>query len=118
MTKRILQTGLKGSPIGHTIEFDDALQSIKITTSTKQEITLDTTKIEISTTEGLLKISLDMASAPPGIEIQSTTGDIKLSAPIGTITLEGLNVSIKSDVSTEISSDGMTSVKGTPVTLN
>jgi len=59
-----------------------------------------------------------MASAPPGIEIQSTTGDITLSAPLGTITLDGMSVEIKSDVSTEISSDGMVSVEGELVTLN
>lgn len=118
MTKRIIQTGLMDSPIGHTVEFDDALQSVKITTSTQQQITLDPTKIEISTTEGLLKISLNMASAPPGIEIQATTGDITLSAPLGTISLDGMNVKIQGEVSTEVSSTGDVSVKGTLVTLN
>ena len=118
MTKRILQTGLKDSPMGHTVEFDDALQSVKITTSTQQQITMDPTKIEISTTEGLLKISLNMASAPPGIEIQSTTGDITLSAPLGTITLDGMSVDIQSEVFTDISSSGVVSVEGELVTLN
>jgi uncharacterized protein involved in type VI secretion and phage assembly len=118
LTKRILKTGMKGSPLAHTVEFDDLQQSIKITTSTEQEITLDKTKIEISTTEGLLRISLSMADRPPVIEIQSTTGDIKLSAPLGTITLDGMNVEIKSDVSTEISSDGEVSVEGELVSLN
>lgn len=104
--------------MGHTVEFDDALQSVKITTSTQQQITMDPTKIEISTTEGLLKISLNMASAPPGIEIQSTTGDITLSAPLGTITLDGMSVDIQSEVSTDISSSGVVSVEGDLVTLN
>jgi phage baseplate assembly protein gpV len=118
LTKRIIQTGLKDSPLGHTIEFDDALQSIKITTSTQQQITLEPTKIEISTTEGLLKLSLNMAGTPPGIEIQATTGDISLKAPLGTITLDGMSVEIKSEVSTDISSTGIVQVEGDLVTLN
>jgi uncharacterized protein involved in type VI secretion and phage assembly len=118
MTKRILQTGLKDSPVGHTVEFDDALQSVKITTSTQQQVTLDPTKIEISTTEGLLKISLNMAGTPPGIEIQSTTGDISLKAPLGTITLDGLSVEIKSDTLTHVTSTGIVQVEGDLITLN
>jgi uncharacterized protein involved in type VI secretion and phage assembly len=115
LTKRIIQTGLSDDPMGHTIEFDDALQSIKITTSTSQQITLDATKIEIATTEGSLKITLDMVG---GIQIQAVEGDISLSAPAGDITISGLNVSIESDVATDISSDGTVSVEGTLVTLN
>jgi len=118
LTKRILQTGLADSPLGHTIEFDDALQSVTITTSTQQQITMDPTKIQISTAEGLLQISLDILSVPPGIQIQSTTGDISLSAPLGTITLSGMNVDIQSEVETDISSSGLVSVEGDLITLN
>jgi uncharacterized protein involved in type VI secretion and phage assembly len=118
MTKRILQTGIAGSPLGHTVEFDDALQSVKITTSTQQQITLDPEKIEIGTAEGLLRISLNLVGEPPGIEIEATAGDITLSAPLGSIKLEGLSVEISSDISTEISSDGEVSVEGTLITLN
>jgi len=118
LTKRIIQTGLADSPVGHTIEFDDALQSVKITTSTMQQITLDPTKIEIATAEGLLKITLDILSVPPAIQIENTTGDITLSAPLGTITLDGMNVEIQSSVSTDISSDATVSVEGTLVTIN
>jgi len=118
LTKRILQTGMQDSPMGHSIEFDDALQSVKITTSTSQQITLDPTKIAISTAEGLLTITLDILSAPPAIQIQATTGDITLSAPLGTITLDGMNVEIQSEVSTDISSSGVVSVEGDLVTLN
>ncbi|MGH9326218.1 MAG: phage baseplate assembly protein V [Terriglobia bacterium] len=118
LTKRILQTGLADSPVGHTVEFDDALQSVKITTSTSQQITLDPTQIQISTSGGLLSVTLDIADAPPTIQIQATAGDITLSAPAGTITLDALNVEIQSDVSTDISSDGTVSVEGTLITLN
>jgi uncharacterized protein involved in type VI secretion and phage assembly len=115
LTKRIIQTGLSDDPMGHTIEFDDAEQSITITTSTSQQITMDATKIEIATAEGALKITLELGG---GIEIQAVEGDISLSAPAGDITISGLNVTIESDVSTDISSDGTVSVEGTLVTLN
>jgi uncharacterized protein involved in type VI secretion and phage assembly len=118
ITKRVIMTGVKDSPVGHQIEFDDALQSIKIKTSTEQEITIDPKKIEIATSEGLLKITLNIAGVPPAIELSATTGDIKLSAPLGTITLEGLKVSIQSDTQTEVSSDGEVTVEGTMVSIN
>lgn len=118
MTKRVIQTGMKDSPVNHSVEFDDALQSITITSSTSQKITLAPTKVEITTSEDLMTITLDMASAPPAVQIQCTTGDITLSAPLGTITLDAMNVDIQSDVSTDISSDGDISVEGSLITLN
>lgn len=118
LTKRIIKTGVTNSPMSHTIEIDDLLQSIKITTSTEQEIVLDPTKITITTTKGLLKISLDMLSVPPGISLEATAGDIKLSAPLGTISLEGLNVKVQGTLSTEVSSDLAVDIKGTMVSIN
>jgi len=118
LTKRIIQTGLNDSPTGHTIEFDDALQSVTITTSTSQQITLDPNKIEIATTGGTIKITLDILSAPPAINIENTAGDITLSAPLGTITLDGMSVAIQSSTSTDISSDASVSVEAPLVQLN
>lgn len=116
LTKRIIQTGLTDDPLSHSIVFDDALQSVKITTSTMQQITLDPTKVQISTPEGALTITLSLT--PPGIQIQAVAGNISLSAPAGNITLTGLNVSIQSTASTSISSSGTVGVTGTLVTLN
>jgi phage baseplate assembly protein gpV len=118
ITKRVIKTGKKNSPLGHTIEIDDALQSITITTSTKQEIVLDKGKIAISTSQGLLKITMDILSAPPAIQIEATTGDIKLSAPLGTISLEGMKVEVNGTVSTEVKSSGQLTVQGTIVQIN
>jgi uncharacterized protein involved in type VI secretion and phage assembly len=114
LTKRILQTGMQDSPVGHSIVFDDALQSIKITTSTQQQITMDPTQIQISSLEGALTITMSAT----GIDISATAGDITLSAPAGTITLDALNVDISSDAGTDISSDGIVSVEGDLITLN
>jgi phage baseplate assembly protein gpV len=117
LTKRIIKTGVQDSPLAHTIEIDDALQSIKITTSTSQQITLDPTQISIQTTSGLLKITMDIVGVPPSISIEST-GDISLSAPLGTISLDAMNVEISSEVSTDISSDATVSMSGTMVNIN
>jgi hypothetical protein len=100
--------------VGHSIEFDDALQSVKITTSTSQQITLDPTQIQISALESTLNITMSAS----GITIQSTVGDITLSAPAGSISLNALNVDIQSDVATDISSSGIVSVEGDLITLN
>lgn len=114
LIKRIIQTGMEDSPVGHTIEFDDAEQSVTITTSTQQKITLDPTQIEINAFEGDVSITLTAT----GVTIQSTVGDITLSAPAGTISLNALSVDIQSDVSTDISSSGIVSVEGDLITLN
>jgi uncharacterized protein involved in type VI secretion and phage assembly len=118
LTKRILQTGLKDSPMGHTVEFDDALQSVKITTSTQQQITLDPTQIQIQTVKGVLQITLDLTNTPPAIQIQNTAGDISLSAPLGTIKLSGMNVNISGTTMTSVSSSGTMTVKGSIVMIN
>jgi len=114
LTKRILQTGMQDSPVGHTVEFDDALQSVKITTSTKQQITMDPTQIQISALEGALTITMSAT----GIDIQCAAGDISLSAPTGAISLNALSVEIQGDSSVDISSDGIVSVEGDLITLN
>lgn len=116
LTKRILQTGLADSPIGHSIVFDDALQSITITTSTQQTITMSPTQIQLGTVGGVLQIT--MGVTPPGIQIQATTGNITLSAPTGNVTISGLNIAIQSTAGTDISSSGIVSVEGDLVTLN
>ena len=114
MSKRVIKTGMKDSPVGHSIEFDDALQSVTITTSTEQKITLETDQIEISAFKGAVTVTL----SEDGIDLEATAGDITLSAPLGTITLDAMTVAISSDDSTDISSEGMLSVTGEPITLN
>jgi uncharacterized protein involved in type VI secretion and phage assembly len=116
LTKRILQTGLIDDPLSHSIVFDDLQQSITITTSTKQTITMSPTQIQIGTVGGVLQITLGVT--PPGIQIQATTGNITLSAPTGNVTISGLNVAIQSTAGTDISSSGIVSVEGDLVTLN
>jgi hypothetical protein len=117
MNKRIIKTGIKDSPFAHKVVIDDALQSIKITTSSEHEITLDLEKIEITTTQGVHTISLNILNVPPSIEI-STKGDITLSAPLGKISLEAMELEMSGEVSTSISSEGTISVEGLSIELN
>jgi phage baseplate assembly protein gpV len=117
VTKRILKTGLT-SALGHEIEFDDALQSIKITSSTKQEITIDPTKISVSTTGGAMSVTLNLAGTPPGITIQSTVGNISLSAPLGKISIQGLAVEVISTTTLDLKSTGPCTIAGLPVKIN
>jgi phage baseplate assembly protein gpV len=117
LTKRIIQTGMTDAPLGHSIEMDDAFQSVKITTSTSQQITLDPTQITLQTSGNTLKITLDVLSVPPAVAITSI-GDISLSAPAGKISLNALDIEISSDASIDISTDGDLSLTGTLVNIN
>src|SRR5436305_14679342 len=58
LTKPVMNTGLTEA-LGHQLEFDDAQQSITITTSTKQKITLDPTKIELTNMAATVTLKLD-----------------------------------------------------------
>jgi uncharacterized protein involved in type VI secretion and phage assembly len=106
-TRRVLRTGVTQA-VGHEVDFDDALQSVKITTSTKQQITLNPDKIEIQTTGGMITITLDLKqlavqiTAPNSIELSAGVS-IKLSAPFIDV----------GDVKTT-----MTTVKGKQVMIN
>jgi uncharacterized protein involved in type VI secretion and phage assembly len=117
ITKRVIKTGVKDSPLAHTIEIDDALQSITITTSTEQKITLDPKQIKISASQGVHTITMNIVDTPPSIKV-SSLGDITLSAPLGKITLEALELEMSGETSTSLSSTGAVSVKGLSIELN
>ena len=104
--KRVYKTGLPDVPLGHTVEFDDAEQSITITTSTEQKVTLDPTKIELSTTGGQVSITLDMLTQ--SVSIKGLLS-IELKAE-GEISLSAARISINGDIQTDI--------KGGIVTIN
>jgi phage baseplate assembly protein gpV len=117
MSKRVLKTGMTAG-VGHEVEFDDALQSISITTSTKQTIVMDPKTIKISTTKGALSVTLDMVAVPPAITLEVLAGDIALKAPAGTISLEGLSVDIKATGTANLKATGICTVAGSLVKIN
>jgi uncharacterized protein involved in type VI secretion and phage assembly len=111
LVKRVIKTGLRGG-FGHEVEFDDALQSISITSSTKQKITIDPLQIKIENTAGTLSIALDNKTQT--VSIQSA---LKIELKATQISLEGATVEIKGGV-VNIQSAGPCSVQGLPIKLN
>jgi uncharacterized protein involved in type VI secretion and phage assembly len=76
LRKRVIRTGVTG--VGHEIEFDDVVQSIKITSSTQQKITMNPLGIELSNLAGTVTINLDNKTQT--VAIQAANG-IELKAP-------------------------------------
>jgi uncharacterized protein involved in type VI secretion and phage assembly len=111
LTKRTIKTGVAGAP-GHEVEFDDLLQSVTITTSTKQKVTLAPDKIEISGALGAMTMSMNTATQT--ITLQAA---VKLELKAPQISLDGLSIDIKG---TEISvnASGPCAIQGVPVKLN
>jgi uncharacterized protein involved in type VI secretion and phage assembly len=109
--KRTLKTGATGA-VGHELDFDDGLQSITLTSSTQQKISIDPLKIEIETTAGTLKISMDTATQT--ISIQAAA-KLELKAP--QISIEGLTLDLKG-TTINLQAAGPCSVQGLPVKIN
>jgi uncharacterized protein involved in type VI secretion and phage assembly len=111
--KRVIKTGLKGG-VGHEVEFDDALQSIKIETSTQQKLTLAPTKIEIANTAGTLVITLDDKSQT--VTVKGVNITLEAAAKL---TLKGRAVEVKAEPGPmSISSSSDCAIKGAFVRLN
>jgi uncharacterized protein involved in type VI secretion and phage assembly len=111
LAKKVIKTGLT-SGLGHEVEFDDAKQSVTVTTSTKQKVTLDPLKIEMTNAAGTVTITLDnktqavKITAASKIELTSTSIEMKAAK----IEMTAAQVSI--------TSTGPCSVTGLPIKLN
>ena len=105
--KRVIKTGLvKGGP-SHQIEMDDALQSISIVTTTKQKITIDPAKIELSNTAGTLTITMDNDAQT--ITVKGTK--IKLSGTTS-IDLDAPDINVKASKSISIAAGTTCTISG------
>jgi uncharacterized protein involved in type VI secretion and phage assembly len=109
--KRVIKTGVT-SGAGHEVEFDDALQSIKITTTTKQKVTIDPTKIELQNMAGTLTIKMDNASQT--ISIQAA---LKIELKATQISIEGTQVQLKG-TTVDVQAAGPCTIQGLPVKIN
>ena len=107
VTKRIMKSFL-----GNKIEFDDATQTTSIETSTKQQVTLDPAKIELSTTGGAARVTL---YATGDVEIVAAKS-ISFNAP--TIKITGGTIEINGAASTAIKGGALCSVDAALVTIN
>lgn len=110
LIKRVIKTG-KAAGVGHEIEFDDLLQSIKITSSTQQKVTIDPTMIELSTTGGSVSVKLDLIS-----QTVSITAPLKIELKAAEISLQGAKVNIQGgEVNLQA---GTCSIQGALVKIN
>jgi uncharacterized protein involved in type VI secretion and phage assembly len=111
LTKKVLKTGLTDA-LGHEVEFNDAEQSVTITTSTKQKITLDPEKIEMTNLAGTVTVTLDNVKQSVTIsavnKIEMTSATIELNA--AKIDMTAADVSV--------TSTGPCTVTGLPIKLN
>ena len=95
LSKRILKTGISDLP-GHTLEFDDAFQSITITTSTGQEIKMSPAEIVIKTKLSKVRLGLDGSVDVTGVAAKmtmSTSGAVSITGT--SISLQAPNIEIK-----------------------
>lgn len=113
MVRRSIKTGLAGG-IGHEMSFDDVTQTIDIVTSTKQKITIDPLKIELSNTAGTLTITLDNSSQ--SIKIQAAKS-IELNA-LEKISLNSGQIEINALGKADLKAGGITTIQGTVVKIN
>jgi uncharacterized protein involved in type VI secretion and phage assembly len=105
--KRIIRT-----PLGHEVEFDDLAQSIRITSTRQQKITIEPNKIEISTTGSTATLTLNETGS---VSIQANRS-IDLKAP--KITIEGTTVEMKGSASTRINGGQLCDVQAALVKIN
>jgi uncharacterized protein involved in type VI secretion and phage assembly len=111
LSKRVIKTGLTEA-LGHKLEFDDALQSVTITTSTDQKISMDPLSIKLTNLAGTVSITLDNAEEAISITALNKIemNAIQISMTATTIDMSAAKVSI--------TSAGPCSVQGLPIQLN
>ena len=107
VTKRIIRT-----PLGHEVEFDDLTQSITVTSTTQQKVTIDPLKIEISTTAGTATVTLDTLGS---VTIEAALS-ITLKAP--SITIDGALVDVKGSATLGLKGGAACNIQGAVVTIN
>jgi uncharacterized protein involved in type VI secretion and phage assembly len=112
LIKRVLKTGMVAG-VGHEIEFDDAQQSITITSSTQQKITIDPLKIELTNLAGTVKLTLDNTQQAISIE---AVASIELKA--AQIKLQAVNIDIEGTAATNVKSSGLCNITGSLVKIN
>lgn len=98
------------TPLGHELDFDEATQSVTLSSNTFSTVTLDPTRAEISTPTA--KVSIGKAG---DVTITATT-KLTLEAPV--IEIKGGTVSVNSTGAMLVKADGLCAVQGKPVAIN
>jgi uncharacterized protein involved in type VI secretion and phage assembly len=107
ITKFMIRT-----PLGHEVELDDTLGTVRITSIANHEIELGPKGIVVSTASSTASIELkadgNVAISGTSVEIKGTQG----------VTAKGPKLTLTGEQSTEISGGNLCSVKATSITLN
>lgn len=106
VTKRKIRT-----PLGHELSFDEALQSVTLSSNLMSTVTLDATKAQLSTP--LASVTIDKAG---GVTITAAT-KITLDAPVIEIKAKTL-LSARSNGAALLKADAACFVKGAVVKIN
>lgn len=112
LTTRVIRSGIEVGT-GQEIELDDLLQSVTITTMTRQKITMDPKKIELTNLAGTVSISLDNVSQ--SITIRAVKS-INLEAL--EINLKGAKVEINGATMATVKSAALCNITAPLVTIN
>ena len=111
INKRVIRT-----PLGHEIEFDDLLQTLTITSTTQQSVTLGPTGVTIAAgavpPPARSTITVDAAG---NITLKSLAS-IKLDAP--TVTINGTSIALNAAGSATLKAGGVCTVQGGQVKIN
>jgi uncharacterized protein involved in type VI secretion and phage assembly len=113
LTKRVIRTGVSDAPLAHEIVFDDLTQTVTVTTSTKQTVTLSPDKIELSGAAGALTITMDTKT-----QTISMVAPVKIELQAAQISLKGATIDIESTATVSIQSEGECSISGSLIRLN
>lgn len=107
VNKRIITT-----PLGHELVFDDAEQTISITSSTKQKVTIGPAEIALATAEDTATVKLEASGK---ITLQSNVS-IDIKAP--KISIDGKTLEIKGSAATSIKGGSLCQIEGATVKIN
>jgi len=107
VTKRIIKT-----QAGHKVEFDDAAQTITITSSSKHTVTIGPDSIVIATSGDASKATLDAAG---NLKLEATVS-IEIKAP--SVKISGTTVEVTGDATAKFEGQGMCTIKGGMVAIN
>jgi len=111
-TKRIIRT-----PLGHEVEFDDALQSITIKSMRHHTITIGPAKVEIATMDatGSKRTASLTLDAKGNVSIEA---DLKIELKAPSVTIKGKVLEIKSDASMDINGGQACNIQASLVKIN
>lgn len=108
VTRRVFRT-----PLGHQIDFDEVTQTLTITSTTLQKVTLDPARIELSA--GLGAASVQVTTA--GTVTINASASIELNAP--NIAVNGaVAVTIRGGASATVDGGALCMVQGAMVKIN